>query len=229
MLEHAVDVRREIVIDADTDAVWGIVADAARQAEWFPGMVLPSMDGEVRTVATTVGGFLLEEILDVDHDARRSGYRITGAMHLEHHRGRITVLDDPDGARVVYGQEMEPESPAYVLDATIGGALDRIRDLVLDGRTSRRGRRAIWRSRCLSDLGVQGRNQPDQDLACAGTHPEGILDSHGQQVPVAGVHQVVHRWSDPGAVDRVAEAGDDRHSGRRHVQGRHREVRAVAA
>jgi hypothetical protein len=32
MLEHAVDVRREIVIDAGADAVWGIVAAGARGA-----------------------------------------------------------------------------------------------------------------------------------------------------------------------------------------------------
>jgi carbon monoxide dehydrogenase subunit G len=137
MLVHAVDVRREIVIAADADAVWGIVADAARQAEWFPGMVSSSVDGEIRTVTTAVGGFLLEEILDVDHDARRFEYRITGPIHLEHHRGRITVLDDPDGARVVYEQEMEPKSLVYVLNAAIGDALDGLRDLVLDGRTSR--------------------------------------------------------------------------------------------
>lgn len=33
MVEHAVDVRREIVIDADADVVWDVVADAERQAE----------------------------------------------------------------------------------------------------------------------------------------------------------------------------------------------------
>jgi hypothetical protein len=100
-------------------------------------MVSSSVDGEIRTVTTAVGGFLLEEILDVDHDARRFEYRITGPIHLEHHRGRITVLDDPDGARVVYEQEMEPKSLVYVLNAAIGDALDGLRDLVLDGRTSR--------------------------------------------------------------------------------------------
>jgi hypothetical protein len=32
---------------------------------------------------------------------------------------------------------MEPKSLVYVLDAAIGDALDGLRDLVLDGRTSR--------------------------------------------------------------------------------------------
>ena len=137
MLEHAVDVRREIVIGAAVDEVWKVVADGARQAEWFPGMVSSQVDDGIRTIVTAVGGFLMEEILEVDHKARCFEYRITGPMHLDHHRGRITVLEDQDGARVVYEQELEPKALVYVLDAAIGDALDGLRDLVMDGRTSR--------------------------------------------------------------------------------------------
>jgi len=137
MLEHAVDVRREIVIGAAVDEVWKVVADGARQAEWFPGMVSSQVDDGIRTIVTAVGGFLMEEILEVDHEARCFEYRITGPIHLDHHSGRITVLEDQDGARVVYEQELEPKALVYVLDAAISDALDGLRDLVLDGRTSR--------------------------------------------------------------------------------------------
>jgi hypothetical protein len=78
MLEHAVDVRREIVIGAAVDEVWKVVADGARQAEWFPGMVSSQVDDGIRTIVTAVGGFLMEEILEVDHEARCFEYRITG-------------------------------------------------------------------------------------------------------------------------------------------------------
>jgi hypothetical protein len=137
MAEHAVDVRREIVIDAGVDVVWDIVADAARQAEWFPGMVSSQVDDGIRIIVTAVGGVLVEEILDVDHHARCFEYSITGPMHLDHHRGRITVMEAPDGARVVYEQELQPKALVYVLDAAIGDALEGLRDLVMDGRTSR--------------------------------------------------------------------------------------------
>ena len=56
---------------------------------------------------------------------------------LDHHRGRITVQDDPGGARVVYEQELEPKALAYVLDGALGDALVGLRDLVTDGQTSR--------------------------------------------------------------------------------------------
>jgi hypothetical protein len=137
MVEHAVDVRREIVINADADVVWDVVADAERQAEWFPGMVSSLVIDGTRTIVTAVGGMLIEEILTVDHQARCFEYSITGPVHLDHHRGRITVMEAPGGARVVYEQELEPKALVYVLDAAIGDALDGLRDLVMDGRTSR--------------------------------------------------------------------------------------------
>ena len=136
-----VDVRRELTIPAPPDAVWAVVAAADRQAEWFPGMVSSTVEtgdaGTIRTVVTAAGGFLQEEILAIDHEARRLEYRIVGPFRLEHHLGRITVTDDGAGSRVSYEQELEPKALTYVLDAALGDALEGLRDLVVDGRTSR--------------------------------------------------------------------------------------------
>ena len=136
-----VDARREIVIDAPVDDVWAVVSAAERQAEWFPGMVSSAVsetDGVlVRTIATAAGGFLLEEILSVDHERHCFEYRITGPFHLDHHVGRITVSDESGGSRVLYEQELEPKALTYVLDGAMGDALEGLRDLVVDGRTSR--------------------------------------------------------------------------------------------
>ncbi len=52
MAQHAVDVRREIVIDAGVDVVWDVLADAARQAGWFPGMVSSQVDDGIRIIVT---------------------------------------------------------------------------------------------------------------------------------------------------------------------------------
>ncbi len=137
MGDRRVDVRREAVIAADPDAVWAIVAAAERQAEWFPGMVTSTVKDDVRTVVAASGAIFLEEILAIDDDTRCFEYRITGPLHLDHHRGRITVEDDPGGTRVVYEQELEPKALAYVLDGALGDALVGLRDLVTDGQTSR--------------------------------------------------------------------------------------------
>ena len=137
MGDRRVDVRREAVIPADPDVVWAIVAAAERQAEWFPGMVTSTVKDDVRTVVAASGAIFLEKILSIDDDTRCFEYRITGPLQLDHHRGRITVQDDPGGARVVYEQELEPKALAYVLDGALGDALVGLRDLVTDGQTSR--------------------------------------------------------------------------------------------
>jgi len=136
-----VDVRRELVIAAPADEVWSVVAAPERQAEWFPGMVssvLENTDGGIfRTVQTASGGFIREEVLSVDHGARRFEYRIVGPFRMEHHLGRITVVPDPCGSLVIYEQELEPKALTYVLDGAVADALEGLRDLVVHGRTSR--------------------------------------------------------------------------------------------
>jgi len=47
------------------------------------------------------------------------------------------VQDAPGGTRVVYEQELEPNTLAYVLDGALGDALVGLRNLVIDGKTSR--------------------------------------------------------------------------------------------
>jgi len=139
--DRHVDVRRELVIAAPADEVWSVVAAPERQAEWFPGMVssvLENTDGGIfRTVQTASGGFIREEVLSVDHGARRFEYRIVGPFRMEHHLGRITVVPDPCGSLVIYEQELEPKALTYVLDGAVADALEGLRDLVVHGRTSR--------------------------------------------------------------------------------------------
>ena len=132
-----VTITEQITIDAPPADVWAVVAAAERQAEWFPGMTSSSVEGNVRTIGTSAGGRLLEEILDIDHERRRFKYRITGPMHFDHHRGSIEVHDDNGASRVVYGQELEPTALTYVLAAALRDALVGLRDLVETGTTSR--------------------------------------------------------------------------------------------
>ncbi|GIS99975.1 MAG: hypothetical protein CM1200mP26_16880 [Acidimicrobiales bacterium] len=139
--DRLVDVRRELVIAASPDEVWSVVAAPERQAEWFPGMVSSVVEetgeGTFRTIETAAGGFIREEVMGVDHGARRFEYRIIGPFRLEHHLGRITVVPDPCGSLVTYEQELEPKALTYVLDGAVADALNGLRDLVVGGRKSR--------------------------------------------------------------------------------------------
>ena len=139
--DRLVDVRRELVIAAPPAEVWSVVAAPERQAEWFPGMVSSVVEetgeGTFRTIHTASGAFIREEVLGVDHGARRFEYRIIGPFRMEHHLGRITVVPDPFGSLVIYEQELEPKALTYVLDGAIADALNGLRDLVVEGRTSR--------------------------------------------------------------------------------------------
>ena len=100
-------------------------------------MVEETGEGTFRTIQTASGAFIREEVLGVDHGARRFEYRIIGPFRMEHHLGRITVVADPCGSLVTYEQELEPKAMTYVLDGAIADALDGLRDLVVEGRTSR--------------------------------------------------------------------------------------------
>ena len=139
--DRLVDVRRELGIAASPDEVWSVLAAPERQAEWFPGMISSVVEetgeGTFRTIETAAGGFIREEVLTVDHGARRFEYRIIGPFRLEHHLGRITVVPDPCGSLVTYEQELEPKALTYVLDGAVVDALNGLRDLVVDGRKSR--------------------------------------------------------------------------------------------
>ena len=129
------------MIAASADEVWSVVAAPERQAEWFPGMVSSvveeTAEGTFRTIHTASGAFIREEVLDVDHRARRFEYRIIGPFQMEHHLGRITVVPDPCGSLVTYEQELEPKALTYVLDGAVADGLNGLRDLVVEGRTSR--------------------------------------------------------------------------------------------
>ena len=64
-------------------------------------------------------------------------YALTRAMQQDQQWGRWAVVETPDGAGVLSEQERETKALVYGLDAAIGDALEGVRGLVMDGRTSR--------------------------------------------------------------------------------------------
>lgn len=130
-------IRREIVIDADPDAVWALVGDPGVIHRWFPGIVACSVadtdDGVVRTVTLGSGIPLEEHVVTNDPITRRFQYRIAGGVFREH-LGTVDVIDLGSGRSLaVYGTDALPDVMALVIGGATGVALENIKALA-EGR-----------------------------------------------------------------------------------------------
>ena len=120
-------IRREVIIDRPADEVWAVVGDPATTYRWFPGMVSSDVDGEVRTVVTSAGLTLPEEIVTLDPILRRFQYRLTVPI-IHGHLGTIDVFDLGDGRSLVsYGTDCEPAAMALMIGGAAGAALEELR------------------------------------------------------------------------------------------------------
>ncbi|HEX7167183.1 MAG TPA: SRPBCC family protein [Acidimicrobiales bacterium] len=126
-------VRRHVRIACDPDDVWQVVGDPARIAEWFPGIVSATVDGDTRVVVTGSGIPMPEEILTNDPLQRRFQYRITAPMFREH-LSTLDVIDLEDGTCLVsYSADASPATMALVIAGAAGNALEYLRTM-LEGR-----------------------------------------------------------------------------------------------
>ena len=122
-------VRQHVRISRPVDEVWAVVTDAGALASWFPGMESSSLQGDVRA-CTMVGGFTVkEQIVTNDAELRRLQYRIVEGIPFTAHLATIDVLDDPAGALVVYGADLEPGDGAQ-MSAAFGAALQGLRAML---------------------------------------------------------------------------------------------------
>jgi carbon monoxide dehydrogenase subunit G len=117
-------------ITARPDDLWAIVGEAGRLAEWFPGVLACTVEGDERQVTLGSGITMPERILTVDRLQRRFQYRITGPV-LKEHLSTIDVHDLGDGScLVVYSVDAEPSVMALVLGGAAGAALENLRAMV---------------------------------------------------------------------------------------------------
>jgi hypothetical protein len=123
-------VRREVRIACPPDAVWAVVGDPTRLAEWFPGVVSCTVDGTIRVVTTGGGVPIPEDLLTIDPLQRRFQYRITGGLVREH-LSTIDVIDLGDGTSlVVYAVDADPSTMALVIGGAAGNAIEHLRRLL---------------------------------------------------------------------------------------------------
>jgi hypothetical protein len=126
--------RSEARIQCSAATVWGVVSDAERIDEWFPGMLSATVADGVRTITLRSGMPLFEDVVNVDHRLRRFQYRITGPMPMAHHLGTIDVIDDGlPGCLLVYSTEIVPEPLAFVFDGAIASAVTTLAELLESG------------------------------------------------------------------------------------------------
>lgn len=117
-------------IACSADDVWAWIGDAARIAEWFPGIDAATVDGTTRTIVTGAGIAMPEEIVTNDPLQRRFQYRITAPMFREH-LSTIDVLDLGDGTSlVVYAADAIPSTMALVIAGAAGDALEHLRTIM---------------------------------------------------------------------------------------------------
>jgi carbon monoxide dehydrogenase subunit G len=107
-------VRKEIVIDAPSAAVWDAIRDVgALHVRLVPGFVVDTRrEGEERVVTFGNGAVARERIVDLDDDARRLVWTVVGGR-LTHHNGAVQVLEAGGGAsRVVWIADVLPHGLA---------------------------------------------------------------------------------------------------------------------
>ncbi len=107
-------IRRQIVIDADPNAVWDALRDwAALDKRLAAGFVAACQrDGTARIVTFASGATLREEILGCDEEHRRLSWSIVDGPYT-HHNGAAEVVADSDGrTRFVWTSDLRPDGLA---------------------------------------------------------------------------------------------------------------------
>jgi hypothetical protein len=117
-------IREHARINRPADEVWKVVSDAGAM-DWFPAAESCSLRGTTRSVTFKGGITVEEEIVTNDDDLRRFQYRIVGgAMPVDSHLGTIDVLEDGDGAIVIYGTDVTPDNLAKPMRSSLRAAVE---------------------------------------------------------------------------------------------------------
>jgi hypothetical protein len=102
-------VRSEVLLESPIDAVWALVGDPARIAEWYPSIDEAVVTPGRRTV--TIGDATVEEdVLTLDDEQHRFQYAIRSGFPVTHHLGTVDAIAVGDRTLVVYGTDVEPDA-----------------------------------------------------------------------------------------------------------------------
>jgi len=103
-------VRKEILIDADPDAVWDALRDwGAVHERLVPGFVVANrLDGEDRIVTFFNGAVARERLVALDDDARRLAWSVADGPYTHHNASAQVFATDAGQTRFVWIADLLP-------------------------------------------------------------------------------------------------------------------------
>ena len=126
-------VRHHVVVDVPAAEAWALLGDAARLAEWFPGVTSCEVVGTTRTVTLASGLTMPEELLTVDVLQRRLQYSVRLPM-IRSHLSTLDVLElGASRCCCVYGCDADPPVMALVIAGAAAQGLARARSILEEG------------------------------------------------------------------------------------------------
>ncbi|HTZ65218.1 MAG TPA: SRPBCC family protein [Solirubrobacteraceae bacterium] len=107
-------IRKEIVIDASAEHVWGALRDwGALHERLVPGFATDvRLDGEDRIVTFANGSVLRERLVDLDEDARRLVWSIADPPYAHHNASAEVLADGAERSRFVWTADFLPHDLA---------------------------------------------------------------------------------------------------------------------
>ena len=121
-------IHKEVEIRASPERVWEALSDVgALHTRLAAGFVVDTeMDGNARVVTFANGMVVREEIVAVDHAARRVVWAIIG-QQFDHYNGAAQVFEHPDGSRFVWTTDLLPDDLAENVDAMMSAGVAAIK------------------------------------------------------------------------------------------------------
>lgn len=129
-------IRRQVIIDADPDAVWDALrAWDALHERLAPGFVSDcSRDGTARIVTFASGAVLREEILGCDEENRRLAWSIVKGPYTHHNGAAEVLIEDDSRVRFVWTSDVRPDALAEVTATAMEHGLAAIKRTLELGR-----------------------------------------------------------------------------------------------
>ena len=129
-------VRKEVVIDAEPQAVWSALADwGALHERLVPGFVVATEVDEAgdRTVTFFSGNSVRETLVARDEEEMRLAWTVFEGPY-SHHNGVAQVLAEPDGrSRFVWTADLLPDAAADATEFMMGHGAAAVKE-TLEGR-----------------------------------------------------------------------------------------------
>jgi carbon monoxide dehydrogenase subunit G len=116
----------EIEIAKEPGETWTVAGDFEGIGSWFPGIESCVINGDDR-ILKMMGLEITERLESRDNEGKVLVYAIVGGVPVVNHRATITVAPAPQGSRVTWDVEVEPDEMTELMRQTYQGALEALK------------------------------------------------------------------------------------------------------